>query len=108
FFFQAEDGIRDDLVTGVQTCALPIFAVEGEWRATVDVQVVRVAMTATGLDHHDVGIVVGKGPFEVAEPGALMREQGLARPADGEIGRASCRERVEVGGGAGTGEEKWT
>ena len=23
-FFQAEDGIRDDLVTGVQTCALPI------------------------------------------------------------------------------------
>src|SRR5207244_5558187 len=24
-FFQAEDGIRDDLVTGVQTCALPIF-----------------------------------------------------------------------------------
>src|SRR5258708_29909010 len=27
FFFQAEDGIRDDLVTGVQTCALPISAV---------------------------------------------------------------------------------
>mgnify|MGYP000209089127 CR=1 FL=1 len=26
FFFQAEDGIRDDLVTGVQTCALPISA----------------------------------------------------------------------------------
>src|SRR5207244_9901424 len=25
--FQAEDGIRDDLVTGVQTCALPIFRV---------------------------------------------------------------------------------
>ena len=24
FFFQAEDGIRDRLVTGVQTCALPI------------------------------------------------------------------------------------
>src|SRR2546426_7938414 len=28
FFFQAEDGIRDYKVTGVQTCALPI------WRAT--------------------------------------------------------------------------
>src|SRR5256885_9864438 len=27
FFFQAEDGIRDYKVTGVQTCALPIFAV---------------------------------------------------------------------------------
>src|SRR3989440_7849799 len=26
FFFQAEDGIRDLIVTGVQTCALPIFA----------------------------------------------------------------------------------
>src|SRR5207244_10312940 len=26
-FFQAEDGIRDDLVTGVQTCALPICPV---------------------------------------------------------------------------------
>src|SRR5690606_39476429 len=28
FFFQAEDGIRDFHVTGVQTCALPIFASE--------------------------------------------------------------------------------
>src|SRR5206468_10175789 len=27
FFFQAEDGIRDLIVTGVQTCALPIFFV---------------------------------------------------------------------------------
>src|SRR5438105_10522938 len=27
FFFQAEDGIRDPLVTGVQTCALPIWPV---------------------------------------------------------------------------------
>src|SRR6266566_4030483 len=26
FFFQAEDGIRDYKVTGVQTCALPIFS----------------------------------------------------------------------------------
>ena len=28
FFFQAEDGIRDSPVTGVQTCALPIFKVD--------------------------------------------------------------------------------
>src|SRR5207244_8584978 len=28
FYFQAEDGIRDDLVTGVQTCALPIYFFE--------------------------------------------------------------------------------
>src|SRR5689334_9466438 len=30
FFFQAEDGIRDGTVTGVQTCALPIFPPTGE------------------------------------------------------------------------------
>src|SRR5689334_25401764 len=29
FFFQAEDGIRDGTVTGVQTCALPILLVLG-------------------------------------------------------------------------------
>src|SRR2546422_6803790 len=29
FFFQAEDGIRDVAVTGVQTCALPISSVKG-------------------------------------------------------------------------------
>src|SRR6476661_9555662 len=29
FFFQAEDGIRDSSVTGVQTCALPIYAPVG-------------------------------------------------------------------------------
>src|SRR5207249_9007439 len=44
FFFQAEDGIRDRNVTGVQTCALPIYSIEnitllrnvsrpgGQWR----------------------------------------------------------------------------
>ena len=30
FFFQAEDGIRDTSVTGVQTCALPIFSILNE------------------------------------------------------------------------------
>src|SRR5438552_8976336 len=33
FFFQAEDGIRDDLVTGVQTCALPISRARRRRRA---------------------------------------------------------------------------
>src|SRR5687767_12628014 len=37
FFFQAEDGIRDKLVTGVQTCALPIFGTIGAfYRANLD------------------------------------------------------------------------
>src|SRR5207245_4068254 len=34
FFFQAQDGIRDATVTGVQTCALPI----SEWIADIDVE----------------------------------------------------------------------
>src|SRR6266850_3016429 len=33
FFFQAEDGIRDYKVTGVQTCALPISAFSGSGEA---------------------------------------------------------------------------
>src|SRR3712207_8618674 len=33
FFFQAEDGIRDIGVTGVQTCALPIFGDKEQRRA---------------------------------------------------------------------------
>src|SRR5690606_7647409 len=33
FFFQAEDGIRDFHVTGVQTCALPILALAGHGEA---------------------------------------------------------------------------
>src|SRR5688572_33373709 len=33
FFFQAEDGIRDLTVTGVQTCALPISSCGSMWRA---------------------------------------------------------------------------
>src|SRR5207249_8246203 len=31
FFFQAEDGIRDRNVTGVQTCALPIYRLCAGW-----------------------------------------------------------------------------
>src|SRR5438270_3091356 len=35
FFFQAEDGIRDLTVTGVQTCALPIFPARQKPRPVV-------------------------------------------------------------------------
>src|SRR2546425_3805780 len=42
FFFQAEDGIRDKLVTGVQTCALPIF------EPTADVVSGRFDLSSTG------------------------------------------------------------
>src|SRR2546429_2776978 len=36
FFFQAEDGIRDVAVTGVQTCALPISLFEWSAQSKVD------------------------------------------------------------------------
>src|SRR3989441_8616800 len=59
FFFQAEDGIRDKLVTGVQTCALPIcFApaittliAKGfdEPRRQLTITLVRVLFPMTGL-----------------------------------------------------------
>src|SRR2546422_2855801 len=58
FFFQAEDGIRDVAVTGVQTCALPIFNVlvydhdEGQLvRVSVPMWLARkVARDKDGLD----------------------------------------------------------
>src|SRR5437868_13660976 len=36
FFFQAEDGIRDRNVTGVQTCALPISGIAAFWTCLTD------------------------------------------------------------------------
>src|SRR5260370_1092870 len=36
FFFQAEDGIRDSSVTGVQTCALPISNCMPDWLTQAD------------------------------------------------------------------------
>src|SRR2546425_8661983 len=50
FFFQAEDGIRDKLVTGVQTCALPI--------CTKNIQV--YFRTAPGKAQERVVVFVGR------------------------------------------------
>src|SRR2546425_3139507 len=58
FFFQAEDGIRDKLVTGVQTCALPISgtndncgvaSVSNDAPATFPVGITTVHWTATDV-----------------------------------------------------------
>src|SRR5207249_5758466 len=46
FFFQAEDGIRDRNVTGVQTCALPIYALIAKEAA----QQVQFNLTDKGID----------------------------------------------------------
>src|SRR5437879_8015090 len=40
FFFQAEDGIRDTSVTGVQTCALPIFTAEAARIGTFETSII--------------------------------------------------------------------
>src|SRR5207248_3912904 len=50
FFFQAEDGIRDRTVTGVQTCALPISVLQkqpGNPKALLDFLVVFVRPSRT-------------------------------------------------------------
>src|SRR5438874_4953687 len=57
FFFQAEDGIRDLYVTGVQTCALPILSYRPHRRERASVRVlpsVRAAVRRVGMD--DAGI----------------------------------------------------
>src|SRR2546427_13223993 len=68
FFFQAEDGIRDLTVTGVQTCALPIYRILG---ADLDGRV--EAVTGRG----DPGL--GDGSFDDA---ASYQPQGLALDGD--------------------------
>src|SRR5947208_1650895 len=50
FFFQAEDGIRDDLVTGVQTCALPILKAAVEWAASRPWSTGKVGMYGKSYD----------------------------------------------------------
>src|SRR5260370_32751721 len=86
FFFQAEDGIRDSSVTGVQTCALPIFA--AEHRATT---VLKVHARTRILDQ-DRGRAMLRGETDDLAAQFRIFE---ATPVDmEEIGRASCRERV--------------
>src|SRR5215813_14239859 len=47
FFFQAEDGIRDADVTGVQTCALPIYRAQGAREPPGDGQAGGAGVTRT-------------------------------------------------------------
>src|SRR5258706_11510086 len=87
FFFQAEDGIRDWSVTGVQTCALPISGgitfVQDPTSAKYD------GMPRSALDSGWADFCLG--PEAMAD--ALLQ---IARHSylSKEIGRASCRERV--------------
>ena len=87
FFFQAEDGIRDDLVTGVQTCALPILSIKYDS--------ILIVFFTDGLENADSmqPPLLGLEPdFDLAELTQGDTLQGLLKIL--EIGRASCRERV--------------
>src|SRR5207248_8426697 len=91
FFFQAEDGIRDRTVTGVQTCALPISPCWSIWSATAWPVELR-----SNLIYRRFTRLPGGCPG-----GGESRPRGEASLA-GEIGRASRRERVEITVGAGS------
>src|SRR5256885_12100439 len=87
FFFQAEDGIRDYKVTGVQTCALPIY-VEHTW-ALGDLYVHGEEQLYQGAPAQLIDWSQGREQLEQRLIRALTTQSGL-----GQIGRASCRERV--------------
>src|SRR5437868_11726303 len=87
FFFQAEDGIRDRNVTGVQTCALPICKEERKLlRGDLFNDVVPVG--------DDIDVVASQDEEfgELPEKIRLGTVFGITLPI--QIGRASCRERV--------------
>src|SRR5690606_14621803 len=81
FFFQAEDGIRDFHVTGVQTCALPIFATPANEQPELDVDL------ACWLD--DPQIVTGT---DLVGDGACISGIGLVLAPDGALAGAVDRE----------------
>src|SRR5256885_16188953 len=70
FFFQAEDGIRDYKVTGVQTCALPIFATVDAYAGDVAARELTRAVKELGL----------RGVFVESAKGDLLPNAPEARP----------------------------
>src|SRR5207247_6530866 len=96
FFFQAEDGIRDPLVTGVQTCALPICRPPSPRR-----EARRRAPTPCRV--RAGGAPTAQPPAPAPSGRAVRRRRPRRRAARGgtrstgrQIGRASCRARGEM------------
>src|SRR5206468_4580964 len=98
----AEDGIRDLIVTGVQTCALPISISS---RKIVPSCAPRKRPSASATAPVNAPRTCQKNSDSSRSPGIALQLTGMnARLARAErrwiaeIGRASCRERVEMGG----------
>src|SRR2546430_7487603 len=89
FFFQAEDGIRDLTVTGVQTCALPILGGERE-RQVVVVKLKKVVQVMRSA----VNVFLRIENVLHAQAGGGFRKQ-LHQPARSEERRVGkeCRSR---------------
>src|SRR5690348_17673933 len=89
FFFQAEDGIRDGRVTGVQTCALPIYPSRSYNPLFL---YGGVGMGKTHLMH-----AIGRALMSNSVGMRILytsSERFTNEVVSGKIGRASCRERV--------------
>src|SRR5688572_32110381 len=97
FLFQAEDGIRDLTVTGVQTCALPIFHMQYKLKMSRE-QVMEKALWAVEYaKSHGL-----KVEFSAEDATRSDRKFLIDVFKAVKIGRASCRERVSISEGAGS------
>src|SRR5437660_5029689 len=77
-FFQAEDGIRDRHVTGVQTCALPIFGARGILGREFDILAITLG-PLHGLNGPANDLVLGHVELELAVNSARGQEDVDAR-----------------------------
>src|SRR5207244_6987507 len=96
----AEDGIRDDLVTGVQTCALPISSPPSLTRSQPDQDQQTYAELLGRVQHsypRNRSPEPASGQTEVsAHRGHEGATGGWSAESRLQIGRASCRESEEV------------
>src|SRR6266446_9005795 len=76
FFFQAEDGIRDYKVTGVQTCALPIFLGANGAGKTTTLRAVSGLVSTEGSVHFAGGRIDGRAPEDLVRAGIAHVPEG--------------------------------
>src|SRR5258708_3478932 len=85
FFFQAEDGIRDDLVTGVQTCALPISPVAASLKLKKGDQEIQEASTGDGPVDAVFNAIDRATGFKGKVEGYSLKALTQGRDAQGEV-----------------------